>query len=329
LKVLTESYKPDYLFIDCEYYRNTTENLEILKSWKKGWNKLTDNGRKPIKQALTEIGNRVSRDVEFTINKNKEDTSSWVMIGWLNSMFEGKDDKDNSRTQFGFYGTGKWLDSKTERFPGNEMYEGIFNIVDIMKKNLNDFAQPETYNSGDMEFLISRIASTKKAIDSNRILPWCDAGYPTPFKREMVRDQLLELCAFGCRGGIYLRYDSWDPGAYLYQVYAINELAPFEDIFMDGTFYEQDKKQNKTAHVKGQKLGNEALILFSCYKRFKPVIEKVKNPLDKDCSVYDATTLKKLTDLKAGETIPVSLNMDRDTKLLYFGNKEDWEKRVK
>ena len=141
----------------------------------------------------------------------------------------------------------------------------------------------------------------------------------------MVRDQFLEMCAFGCIGVAYYEEDMWDVGAYWYQALAINEIAPFEDIVMDGKFFDQKQKAYKSAHIKGMKKDKEAIALLSCYKRYKAITENIQNPLSMDCAVYDAVTGKKLGVVRKGGSIKVELDMSRNTRLLYFGN--DWNKR--
>ena len=97
------------------------------------------------------------------------------------------------------------------------------------------------------------------------------------------------------------------------------------DNVMDGTFYEQTKKAYKNAHIKGMRKGSEAIILFSCYKRYKNITESVQNPLPADCEVYDAVSGKKIGNVKKGGSVAVELDMSRNTKLLYFGTQ--WKKR--
>ena len=95
---------------------------------------------------------------------------------------------------------------------------------------------------------------------------------------------------------------------------------------MDGKFYEQHKKQHVTAYIKGMIKENEAVILLSCYKRYKNIKVAIKNPLNIDCAVYDISNNKKLADIKKGAAIVVELDKIRDTKMLYFGNA--WAQRV-
>ena len=46
---------------------------------------------------------------------------------------------------------------------------------------------------------------------------------------------------------------------------AINEIAPFEDIVMDGKFFDQAQKAYKNAHIKGMKKGTEPMQKNNCF----------------------------------------------------------------
>lgn len=303
IKEIAEEVNPDHLFIDCEYFAHHGQfTQEAIYSWKEGKKRIGDSGLS-LKGYLSSCGDRLAGDVKKALHQ------------------PGK-----KRIQVGFYGTGGCFYLPKVRFPGREMFDLIFNIHTLLDKKLVDYAMPSPYHSGEIDdrFILC-FSELRKNIKNGPILPWAAAGYPVPFNKEMVRDQFLEMCAFGCVGVAYFAENVWDVGAYWYQAKAINEIAPFEDIVMDGTFYEQTKKAYKNAHIKGMRKGSEAIILFSCYKRYKNITESVQNPLPEDCEVYDAVSGKKIGNVKKGGSVAVELDMSRNTKLLYFGTQ--WKKR--
>ncbi len=303
LKEIAEKLNPDHLLIDCEYFAHHQQFKEKdIYAWKEGKERIEKSGL-TLKGYLSSCGDRLAKDVQNAL------------------YIPGK-----RRTQVGFYGTGGCFYLPHVRFPGREMFDLIFNIHTLFEKKLVDYAMPSPYHSGEMDDkYILCLSELRKNIKDQPIFTWAAAGYPVAFSKEMVRDQFLETCAFGCVGIAYYDESAWDVGAYWYQALAINEIAPFEDIFMDGKFYEQKEKNYKSAHIKGMIKDKEALLLFSCYKRYKSTTERIKNPLAVDCEVYDASTGKKLGKLRKGESIQVELDMTRNTKLLYFGN--NWNKR--
>ena len=305
VKEIAEELEPDHLFIDCEYFAHHGKFGEKeIYSWAPGKERIQKSGLS-LKGYLSSCGDRLAGDVRKAL------------------YLPGK-----PRIKVGFYGTGGCFYLPHVRFPGREMFDLIFNIHTLLKKDLVDYAMPSPYHSGEIDDrYILCFSELRKNIGNQPILPWAAAGYPVPFSKEMVRDQFLETCAFGCVGIAYFDESSWDVGAYLYQAKAINEIAPFEDIVMDGKFYEQQNKEYKSAHIKGMIKDSEAIILFSCYKRFKDITETVQNPLPVDCEVYDASTGKKLGKVRKGGSIKVTLDMKRNTKLLYFGN--SWKARTK
>ncbi len=299
---LAKIFKPDYLFIDCEYY-NHTVNRKIIDSWPEGKAKIRQSGLSE-KDFFSRCGDRMANDVRKALKR-----------GW-----------PEGRVKVGFYGTGHHFINR--KFPGEEMFDGVFNIRSLLNKKLVDFVQPSPYHNGNMDVIINSFQVIRKKLQEStgKVLTWACAGYPTPFKSSMVRDQLLEIASLGGIGVVYWGEQAWDVGAYLNQVYAINEIAPVEDIIIDGKFYEQITKKNATAYIKGMIKNNEAAILFSCYKRYKTIRETIKNPLNVDCAVYDISNNKKLADIKKGASVDVELRINRDTKMLYFGN--SWSRRV-
>lgn len=307
VKKLSRLFKPDYLFIDCEYFHHAVSR-KAINAWPEGKARITNSGLS-VKDYFTKFGDRMARDVNKALN-----------------FVDGK--KSKHIVKFGFYGTGDNFSRKEEKFPGNEMYDGVLNIHSLLKNKLVDFVQPSPYHAGDMMEVINCLKALKKNLKSpkDKILTWACAGYPSPFSGEMVRDQFLEVCSFGAIGIAYWGEHAWDVNAYLNQVYAVNEISPFEDIVLDGKYYEQKQQLNSTTYVKGMVKNNEAIILLSCYKRFKGIKKSIKNPLGIDCSVYNASSQKKIADIKKGASITVDLDIKRDTKLLYFGNA--WEKRL-
>ena len=303
LKEISEQLNPDHLFIDCEYFAHHQQFTEKdIYSWKEGKERIEKSGL-TLKGYLSSCGDRLAGDVKNALK------------------IPGQ-----KRVKFGFYGTGGCFYLPKVRFPGREMFDLIFNIYTLLDKNLVDYAMPSPYHSGEIDdrFILC-FTELRKHIKDGPILPWAAAGYPVPINKEMVRDQFLEMCAFGCIGVAYYEEDMWDVGAYWYQALAINEIAPFEDIVMDGKFFNQKQKAYKSAHIKGMKKDKEAIALLSCYKRYKAITENIQNPLSMDCAVYDAVTGKKLGVVRKGGSIKVELDMSRNTRLLYFGN--DWNKR--
>ncbi len=295
VKEAVKVIQPDYFFIDCEYFREVMDNKNLLYSNKKFVKALKASGL-TLQEYLTKIGDNISRDIkEILTNANKK------------------------RPLYGFYGTGMYLAQDYFRFPGNEFFEGIYNIKSLLKNDLSDFAMPDTYHDGNMEYLLRKIGTIAIKLKTNKILPWEAAGWHVGIPVEMVRDQFLETIAFGCRGVVYWRPEAWDVGAYLYHAYAIKEVAPFEDIFYDGKPFMQTKLDSDY-HIKGVLLDDEAIILVSRYKEIGNITVAVNNPLNKKVQIWDRTSNTLLGTVKANENIKISIT-ERNTKLLYLGNK--------
>jgi Carbohydrate family 9 binding domain-like len=295
VKTAVKIIRPDYFLMDCEFFREAMENKDLLYSNKK----FTEDRKKSgltLKQQLTATGDDIAGDIKKTLTESSK-----------------------KRVLFGFYGTGMYLSQEHEHFPGNEFFEGIYNIKSLLKKDLSDFAMPDTYHDGNMEYMLKKIGAVAVKLKTNKILPWEAAGWHVGLPLEMIRDQFLETIAFGCRGVAYWRPAAWDVGAYLYHAYAIKEAAPFEDIFYDGKPFMQTKL-GSDYHIKGVKLNDEAIILVSRYKKIGNITVSVNNPLKKETQVWDRISNTLLGKVKANGSIKVSITK-RNTKLLYLGSK--------
>lgn len=295
IKEAIKIIKPDYFLMDCEFFREAMENKELLYSNNKFVKDLKASGL-TLQEYLTKIGDDIARDIKKTLAESSK-----------------------KPVLFGFYGTGMYLSQDHFRFPGNEFFEGIYNVKSLLKNDLSDFAMPDAYHDGNMEYLLQKIGAVAVKLKTNKILPWEAAGWHVGLPLEMIRDQFLETIAFGCRGVAYWRPAAWDVGAYLYHAYAIKEAAPFEDISYDGTPFMQTKLKSDY-HIKGVKLNNEAIILVSRYKKIGNITVAVHNPLNKTVQVWDRTNNTLLGTVKVGGSIKICITK-RNTKLLYLGSK--------
>jgi hypothetical protein len=250
--------------------------------------------------------------VSENIRKSKPDYVFWDIECWYNG---GREAKSCTRCKAGQQASGKPMneflkDKITESFidlrkavkkgsAGNKMpIIGSYNhhaakpvhhhIVDFNRvyPKYIDMAQPSLYVAGRVKDIHNSVRKNYKILKKKVIIPWLSAGtygeYP-PYKLEQM---ILEALLNGANGITYYCFEDFDtPLDFYYHAKALAEIAPYEDLIMDGEVLEPTGS-NKQLTYSGIKKGNEMLLLVGNYANspskttYKTLFRKVKEVKD-------------------------------------------------
>jgi hypothetical protein len=165
-------------------------------------------------------------------------------------------------------------------------------------------AQPSLYVAGNAERVHNSIRANYKLMKSKNIIPWLTAGTYGEFDSFKIEPMILEALLNGACGITYFFfYDFDNPMDYYYHAKALAEIAPFEDLIMDGEVLEPTGS-NKELIYSGVKKGNELLLLIGNYRKVKDSGTTIELPLD---SVSQIKDLRSGQMLKAEKTLKIDI----------------------
>ena len=126
-------------------------------------------------------------------------------------------------------------------------------------------AQPSLYVAGRAQNVHDSIRKNYQLMKKNAIVPWLSAGTYGELEPYKMEPMILEALLNGACGITYFRYDDFDtPMDFYYHAKALAEIAPYEDLIMDGEVLEPTGS-NKEFTYSGVKKGNEMLLLIGNY----------------------------------------------------------------
>jgi hypothetical protein len=192
-------------------------------------------------------------------------------------------------------------------------------IVDfnrIYPQYVND-AQPSLYVSGRARDVHNSIRANYKLLKSKTIIPWLTAGTYGEFEPYKLEQMILEALLNGACGITYYCYTDFDtPLDFYYHAKALAEIAPYEDLIMDGEILEPSGS-NKQLTYSGVKKGGEMLLLIGNYQ----------NVPGNTAYTAPFANVTQINDLRSGQALPaanpIKLDVPKDgIILLYIAGKE-------
>lgn len=156
----------------------------------------------------------------------------------------------------------------------------------------------------------------RKLVPKTEGLPWLTPGDAGSFTAEDLRCAMLECFLNGSRGIHFWSSRYWDGEYLLAYNQAVREVAPVEDIIVDGALYDRAQVA-PPARVSGMIRGNDIALLVADYTAAapKPVTVTLQVPAVAD--VVRSISSQKLCDVKAGQqTICVPLGEHRSSVIL-------------
>lgn len=139
-------------------------------------------------------------------------------------------------------------------------------------------------------------------------LPWLTPGDAGAFTAEALRGAMLECFLNGSRGIHFWSSRYWDGEYLLGYNEAVREVAPVEDIIVDGALYE-GAQVAAPARVSGMIRGRDIALLVGEYTGTGPATIQVSLDVPAAGEVIEVLSGKKLCDVPAGRqqiTVPLA-----------------------
>jgi hypothetical protein len=195
------------------------------------------------------------------------------------------------------------------------LHQLIVDFNQIYPRYVND-AQPSLYVAGRAEDVHNSIRANYKLLKTRKIIPWLTAGTYGEFEPYKLEQMILEALLNGACGITYYCYADFDtPLDFYYHAKALAEIAPYEDLIMDGEVLEPTGS-NKQLTYSGIRKGGEMLLLIGNYQNTP------------GSTTYSApfTTVTQIKDLRSGKALPaenpIKLDVPKDgIMLLYIAGK--------
>ncbi|MCX5642058.1 MAG: hypothetical protein NTY10_02280 [Candidatus Omnitrophica bacterium] len=199
--------------------------------------------------------------------------------------------------------------------PYRNFYHSIVDFNQVYPKYVS-LAQPSLYVAGNAQAVHDSIRGNYRLMKDKQIVPWLSTGCYGEIDPRKAEHQVLETLLNGASGLTYYWYGDFDtPLEFYYHAKALAQIAPYEDLIMDGEVLEPTGTNDKLCYS-GIRKGNEMLLLVGNYQK------------DPASTVYTApfTTVTQIKDLRSGKTIPavnpIKLDLPKDEiRLLYITGK--------
>ena len=128
------------------------------------------------------------------------------------------------------------------------------------------------------------------------IIPWLTAGTYGEFEPYKLEQMILEALLNGACGITYYCYTDFDtPLDFYYHAKALAEIAPYEDLIMDGEILEPSGS-NQQLTYSGIKRGNEMLLLVGNYR----------NAPGNTAYTAPFANVTQIKDLRSGKVLPAA-----------------------
>lgn len=176
---------------------------------------------------------------------------------------------------------------------GNPVFQHVFDFTRCYPDYV-DFASPALYCCGRAQDVHDSISKNYKLIRKKAIIPWLSAGCYGEFESYKLEQMILETLLNGGAGILYFRFTNFDnPMDYYYHAKALSEIAPYEDIIVDGKILNL-QGENKNLTYSSIKKGSEMLLLVGNYQCDEPATS-IKLPFKR---------VMKIKDLRNNKNIP-------------------------
>jgi hypothetical protein len=161
-----------------------------------------------------------------------------------------------------------------------------------------------------LELIGDRVRADRAILPRSDILPWLTPGDAGMFPGDMFRYSLLECYANGARGLNFWGGKLWDTEVLAAYSRAIRNIAPVEDIIVDGELL-AGATAEPAARISGMRRGNEMLLLVADY--WKPSGAKaiqVTVPVAVESRVVDLDTGRDVALVQPGRNA-FTVDLDR------------------
>ena len=269
--------KPDYVFWDVECWHNGASEAEKCSRCKAG----QQASGKSMDEFLKDKGTETFKDLYATVKKGSSGGKMPVVASYNHHAEK----------------------------PVHHLIVDFNRIYPQYVK----YAQPSLYVAGRALDIHDSVRKNYQLLKKKTIIPWLSAGCYGEFAPYKMEQMVLEALLNGACGITYYWYGDFDtPLDFYYHAKALAEIAPYENLIMDGEVLEPTGS-NKQLTYSGIKNGNEMLLLIGNYAN-APEETIFKAPFSK---------VIEIKDLRTGKNIHpdnnISLNVPKgDIRLLHI-----------
>jgi len=226
-----KSAKPDYVFWDIECWYNGAIEAQACMRCSEEQKK----SGKPMGEYLKDCGTRQMRDLKDAVKCGTDGKMPLI------HCYDTHPSAPNYHMILDF----------------NKFYP---DYVDV---SANSF-----YVSGNALKVHDEMVENYKILKCNKCLPWLSAGTYGELLPYKLEQMILEALMNGACGILYFQYSDFDtPMDFYYHSKALAELAPYEDLLLDGEKLFDLTGSNRNFTYSAVRKGNEMLLLIGNYKR--------------------------------------------------------------
>jgi len=163
----------------------------------------------------------------------------------------------------------------------------------------------------------NEVREDREKMGKSDVLPWISPGDGGTFPGDAFRLALLECFCNGARGVYFWSGRVWDGDGLAGFAHAIRNIAPVEDIIVDGESL-KGAASTPQARVSGMRAGDRMVVLLAdYYLTGKPKPVMLRLPVNVDSTVTDLDTGEKLGAVfKAKPMLRVTIGAERARLLL-------------
>ncbi|OGV52104.1 MAG: hypothetical protein A2017_10720 [Lentisphaerae bacterium GWF2_44_16] len=251
--------KPDYVFWDIECWYGGTREASVCTRCLEG----QKASGKSMEEYLKDCGTRKMKDLKDAVKRGISDGKMPIIHCY-------------------------------DTHPTAPNYNGILDFNRFYPAYV-DVSANSFYVAGNTLKVHDEMRENYNIIKANKCLPWLSAGtygeYP-PYKLEQM---ILEALMNGACGILYYCYTDFDtPMDFYYHSKALAEIAPYEDLLLDGEKRFDLIGSNKNFTYSATKKGNEMLLLIGNYKRDPNGETEINLPFRSISEIRDLRNNKKI-----------------------------------
>jgi hypothetical protein len=254
--------RPDFVYWDIEYWLpgvNDALSLKCLRCHKK-----QKASAKTMKEFLKTMGRETFRDLHMAVQRASSGTKIPVI-------------------------------SSYNHYAERPVHHHLIDFNQIYPSYISQ-AQPSLYVDGNALLVHKIIRKNYQLLKKKVTLPWLTTGTGGKYDPYKLEQMILESLLNGSCGFTYFSYTDFDtPMFFYYHSKALAQIAPYEDIIVDGTIM-TPVGSNAELTYSGVRLKNQILLLVGNYSHGNEMT-KYTVPLQE---------IKEIKDLQTGKVIPVS-----------------------
>jgi len=193
-------------------------------------------------------------------------------------------------------------------------YDGISDFNRFYPASV-DISANSFYVQGNALKVHDEMRENYKTLKCNKCIPWLSTGTYGKFDPYKLEQMVLEALLNGICGITYFTYWDFDsPRDFYYHSKALSEIAPYENIIMDGTVMTDLEGSNKNLTYSAVKKGNEMLLLVGNYKRTADGEAEIKLPFKEIVEIRDLRD--NGNQIKSGNNLKI--NVPKSQIILYY-----------